>query len=126
MKRHVRLHVITHIITTIQCTHNVHNVRDIRESDDTIPKYWGEGVHKEDILCMAHLEPDLLVTSSYDGDVVVWDVEIEQPLAVLNDCNSGSCHQYNKLHRKLMAIKKKQMEADAQKGKRGACILLLI
>ncbi|XP_070685447.1 cilia- and flagella-associated protein 337 [Pempheris klunzingeri] len=30
--------------------------------------------HKEDILCVAHCPPSLLATSSYDGEIIVWNV----------------------------------------------------
>ncbi|XP_038617551.1 WD repeat-containing protein on Y chromosome-like [Tachyglossus aculeatus] len=30
--------------------------------------------HKEDILCVAHCPPTLLATSSYDGEIIVWNV----------------------------------------------------
>ncbi|XP_039770903.1 WD repeat-containing protein on Y chromosome-like isoform X2 [Ornithorhynchus anatinus] len=30
--------------------------------------------HKEDILCVAHCPPTLLATSSYDGEIIIWNV----------------------------------------------------
>lgn len=30
--------------------------------------------HKEDILCVAQCPPFLLATSSYDGEVIIWNV----------------------------------------------------
>lgn len=32
---------------------------------------WG---HKEDILCVAQCPPNLLATSSYDGEIIVWNM----------------------------------------------------
>ena len=90
----------------------------MREPDDIIPKYWGMGVHTEDILCMAHIEPDLLATASYDGSVVLWDMEIEQPIIVLNESSNCSAQQCNKLYNKLMARKRKKLEAEGTKGRR--------
>lgn len=86
---------------------------DLREAEDIVPKYWGEGVHKEDILCMAELEPDIIATASYDGDIVLWDVEIQQPLAVLNNQDrSKNGQMFNKLHRKLSTLKKKMRDTE--------------
>uniref|UniRef100_A0A8C7E726 Uncharacterized protein n=1 Tax=Naja naja TaxID=35670 RepID=A0A8C7E726_NAJNA len=36
---------------------------------------WG---HKEDILCIAQCPPNLLATSSYDGEIIVWNMYIEK------------------------------------------------
>ena len=90
----------------------------MRNSEDSTPKYWGRGIHTEDIICMAHLEPDILATASFDGAVVIWDVEIEQPLAVLNENTSCNSDQHNKLYRKLVSLRKKKSEAERTKGKR--------
>uniref|UniRef100_A0A670YD52 Uncharacterized protein n=1 Tax=Pseudonaja textilis TaxID=8673 RepID=A0A670YD52_PSETE len=37
---------------------------------------WG---HKEDILCIAQCPPNLLATSSYDGEIIVWNMVSEIP-----------------------------------------------
>ena len=95
---------------------------DLRDPDDIVPKYWGEGIHKEDVLCIAQLEPNMLVTASHDGDVVLWDVEIEQPIVKLNKGSSYSSHQFIKQQRKLKAIKMKKME-DKAKEKKCPCML---
>ena len=61
---------------------------DTRDPDDIIPKYWAVGAHKDDILCMAYQEPNTLASASYDGDIVVWNVDVERAVCKLNgsDC----------------------------------------
>ncbi|KAJ6662359.1 hypothetical protein lerEdw1_012523 [Lerista edwardsae] len=48
--------------------------------------YWHDDIsrgHKEDILCIAQCPPTLLATSSYDGEIIVWNM------------NSGHiCHKF--------------------------------
>uniref|UniRef100_A0A8C4VGS9 WD40 repeat domain 95 n=1 Tax=Gopherus evgoodei TaxID=1825980 RepID=A0A8C4VGS9_9SAUR len=49
--------------------------------------YWQDDIscgHKEDILCIAQCPPTLLATSSYDGEIIIW--------------NMISGHIYRKLH----------------------------
>ncbi|XP_042342922.1 WD repeat-containing protein on Y chromosome [Plectropomus leopardus] len=49
---------------------DLHHVRRPRPS-------WQDDLkngHKEDILCMAQCPPSLLATSSYDGEIIVWNV----------------------------------------------------
>lgn len=67
---------------------------------------------------MAELEPDMIATGSYDGDVVLWDVEIQQPLAVLNSQDkSKNGQKFNKLRRKLSSLRKKTRDsADGSRG----------
>ncbi|XP_070605983.1 cilia- and flagella-associated protein 337-like isoform X2 [Erythrolamprus reginae] len=39
--------------------------------------YWQDDIkwgHKEDILCVAQCPPNLLATSSYDGEIIVWNM----------------------------------------------------
>ena len=43
----------------------------------------GQGVHKEDILCMANQE-QILASGSYDGDVVLWNLDVDRPTLRLN------------------------------------------
>ncbi|ETE63345.1 WD repeat-containing protein 64, partial [Ophiophagus hannah] len=38
---------------------------------DWVTQNWG---HKEDILCIAQCPPNLLATSSYDGEIIVWNM----------------------------------------------------
>lgn len=58
-------------------------------------------MHRDDILCMDYKDPDILVTASYNGDIVVWDLEKKEPVAVLtessNECNALSYRLFNKL-----------------------------
>ena len=57
---------------------------DHRDPDDVIPKYWGEGIHKDDILCMSAQEPSTLVSASYDGDIIVWNLDVQRSVCRLN------------------------------------------
>ena len=58
--------------------------RDTYESDDLIPKYWGAGVHQDDILCLNHQEPNFLASGGYDGEIAVWNMDVEKPVCRLN------------------------------------------
>ena len=40
--------------------------------------------HKEDILCITYLSPNIIATGSYDGDVVIWSRETGQVYCRLN------------------------------------------
>lgn len=42
-----------------------------RDSEFVFPQKNG---HKEDIICAAQCPPSLLATSSYDGEIIVWNV----------------------------------------------------
>lgn len=64
--------------------------RDDNLPDDVVPKYWGNRGHKEDILCLAHCEPNVLVSASYDGDIIVWDVDGEKKLVRMNAYDHAS------------------------------------
>ena len=52
--------------------------QDTRDIESTPPKAVGQGVHSDDILCMAHQESGLIASGSYDGDVVVWNIDMER------------------------------------------------
>ncbi len=75
--------------------------RDTRHSSDIIPKYWAVGVHKDDVLCMAFQEPNTLVSASYDGNIIVWNLDLERPICKLNRrsfClkrDKTRCHSHN-------------------------------
>ncbi len=58
--------------------------RDTRETQDVVPKCFGAGKHHDDILCMAYQEPKELVSASYDGDVVLWNINAERVICKLN------------------------------------------
>lgn len=64
--------------------------RDDNLPDDVVPKYWGSRGHKEDILCLAYCEPNVLVSASYDGDIIVWDVDGEKRLVWMNAHDDAS------------------------------------
>ena len=57
---------------------------DSRDAEATIPKYWAEGGHREDILCMAHCQPSTLVSAGYDGDIIVWNADCERKVCRMN------------------------------------------
>ena len=40
--------------------------------------------HREDILCIAYLSPNIIATGSYDGDVIIWSRETGQVYCRLN------------------------------------------
>ena len=54
--------------------------RDDNLPDDVVPKYWGRQDHNEDILCLAYCEPNILISATYDGQIIVWDVEGEKKM----------------------------------------------
>ena len=58
--------------------------RDTYESGNIIPKYWGAGVHQDDILCLNHQEPNFLASGGYDGEIAVWNMDVEKPVCRLN------------------------------------------
>ena len=58
--------------------------RDTRESEDQVPKYWPSKIHSEDILSLAYQEPCVLASCSYDGDIVLWDADMQHHLFKLN------------------------------------------
>nr|XP_020740054.1 LOW QUALITY PROTEIN: WD repeat-containing protein 49-like [Odocoileus virginianus texanus] len=45
--------------------------------------------HKEDILCVAHCPPSLLATSSYDGEIIIWNVISGHVYCKLNSPSSS-------------------------------------
>ena len=75
--------------------------RNTTESEDTSPKYWGKGIHKDDILCMGYQDPDMLITGSYDGDIVVWDIYTQKVIFVAD----SQCSQTPKKARRMSTEK---------------------
>ena len=65
---------------------------DTRDPDDVIPKYWGAGAHKDDILCMAYQEPNTLASASYDGDLIIWNLDVERSACRLNAKKANQTH----------------------------------
>ena len=57
---------------------------DTREPDGSIPKCFGSGEHREDILSLAGQEPNLLASASYDGDILLWNLDSERCVGRLN------------------------------------------
>lgn len=74
----------------------------MQNPNDAIPTCWGKRVHKDDVLCMAYQEPGLLVTASYDGDIVLWDIPTQQVIAIVNATDIDFSGQYNKLYNKVV------------------------
>ena len=87
--------------------------RDDNIPDDVVPKYWGNRGHREDILCLAHCEPNVLVSASYDGDIIVWDVDGEKKVVRMNAYDEASrngtqlIHSHH-IHKKSMDTKKQR------------------
>ncbi|XP_045644685.1 WD repeat-containing protein 49 [Ursus americanus] len=49
------------------------------------PEKWKGGIqHRDDILCVAFLPPQTLVTGSYDGEIIVWNNSTENARYVLH------------------------------------------
>lgn len=57
---------------------------DTREPDGSIPKCFGSGEHREDILSLTGQEPNLLASASYDGDILLWNLDSERCVGRLN------------------------------------------
>lgn len=53
-------------------------------------------MHEDDILCLGYQEPHLLASGGYDGEIAVWNVDVERPICRLNaSCpahGSRRCH----------------------------------
>jgi len=53
-------------------------------------------VHEDDILCLGYQEPHLLASGGYDGEIAVWNVDVERPICRLNASSpvhgSRRCH----------------------------------
>jgi len=47
------------------------------EGTESMNKIW-EKKHQEDILAMCYHHPNVLLTASYDGDLMVWSTETNQ------------------------------------------------
>lgn len=63
------------------------NSRRLEDDDSehhTTPKYFAHGLHKEDILCMTFIEPNMLASACYDGNIFVWDLNIDRLAVRLN------------------------------------------
>ena len=54
------------------------------EQHQCTPKYFGHGFHREDVLSLALVEPNMLVSASYDGEIVVWNLTIDRLMCRLN------------------------------------------
>lgn len=65
--------------------------------------------HKDDILCIACMEPNLVATGSYDGDVVIWSRDTGQVYCILN-ANKGLLPFTENINK----IETKQEESEAQ------------
>ena len=57
---------------------------DIEEHHQCMPKYFMRGLHKEDVLSVTHVEPNMLASASYDGDIFVWNLSIDRLMCRLN------------------------------------------
>ena len=50
---------------------------DVQGAENMV-KIW-EKKHDEDIQAMCYHHPNVLMTASYDGDIIVWSTETNQP-----------------------------------------------
>lgn len=51
---------------------------------------------------MTYQEPDLLVTSSFDGDIILWDIHSEQVIAIVNATDIDFSAQFRRLYGKVV------------------------
>ena len=63
---------------------NSRRLEDSSNEENITPKYFAHGLHKEDVLSLAFIEPNILVSASYDGNIFVWDMTIDRVLCRLN------------------------------------------
>ncbi|XP_028518792.1 WD repeat-containing protein 49 [Exaiptasia diaphana] len=57
--------------------------KDCRDDEEDVPRVW-PGFHKDDILSISFYPPNLVATSSYDGDIKIWNMETGHTSCVLN------------------------------------------
>lgn len=69
---------------TLALYSNSRRLEDIVDDHNTTPKYFGHKLHKEDVLSMTHIEPSMLASASYDGDIFLWDLNIDRLTYRLN------------------------------------------
>ncbi|KAL5475077.1 hypothetical protein EMCRGX_G027131 [Ephydatia muelleri] len=87
---------------------------DSPETDKTVPKYWGQ-VHCEDILCLAQQGKDMVASASYDGELVVWKVGIQQAVMRLHPSRTPT-----DMHRVDAEVKGKEEEEEERNGGSGS------
>jgi len=84
--------------------------RDDNLPDDVVPKYWGRQDHKEDILCLAYCEPNILISATYDGQIIMWDVEGEKKMIQMSAHDPAS-RKGSQIAMMSRHIRKKSMDA---------------
>ena len=50
---------------------------------------------------MAYHDPGIIATSSFDGDIILWDIMTEQVIAILNATDVDFSAQYTRLYNKM-------------------------
>ena len=55
----------------------------------------GGQIHKDDILTIDFCQPNLLCTASFDGEIIVWDVETEKIFVRLRKGQASNMYVYN-------------------------------
>jgi len=95
--------------------------RDDHLPDDVVPKYWGRQDHNEDILCLAYCEPNILISATYDGQIIVWDVDGEKKMVQMNAHDPAS-RKGSQVAMMSRHVRKKSMDAIMCRMKRQSTI----
>lgn len=56
---------------------------------DTIPEYFGQNCHREDVLCMCYMEPNMVASGDYNGDIFTWNLDVNRMTNKLNAAEVG-------------------------------------
>ena len=75
-----------------------------------VPKYWGRQDHDEDILCLAYCEPNILISATYNGQIIVWDVDGEKKMIQMSAHDPAS-RKGSQIAMMSRHIRKKSMDA---------------
>ena len=69
-------------------------------------------------MCLAYCEPNILASASYDGDIIVWDVDGEKKLIKLNAYDDASRSGKKQLVVNSHQIHKRNMDAMKHRMKK--------
>ncbi|XP_052262965.1 WD repeat-containing protein on Y chromosome-like isoform X3 [Dreissena polymorpha] len=73
----------------------------------------GGQLHKDDILTIDFCPPNLLCTASFDGEIIIWDVETEK---VFNRLRKGAASNLKKKIEDMSSVTEKSTESDRPKS----------